>query len=289
MEAAAWAAPIATGHLRTPSIQRQHTSPVREADHFRGLSGHFHRMTSSLSVLPYPPRWMSTGSLTGKAMEASWKVSGDRVEGAAYRMMAMHVALANRIADDWSSISVASACRSRHAPSNGGEYVYPEDDLRREFWQFIRWRAADTRMQYDDPPEAHKLNELEDDRDGYLISMYDTQGPEEFRHGGCLDSPVAYMRLQDALLAFLIYRVSSSKGFRYSYETWLRTVVLIVTQAQREPGFLTVHVKVNHEETLLPATVDRRHGQDREFTMTLDGSWDCLSREAFETIQKTLS
>jgi hypothetical protein len=167
--------------------------------------------------------------------------------------------------------------------------MYPEDDLRREFWQFVRWRAADTRIQYDDPLVTHTLNELEDNRDGYLISMYDnTHGPEEFRYGFG-DGPVVYMRLQDALLAFLIYRVSSDGGFPYSYETWLRTVVLVVAQAQREPSLLTVRVQVDPNEDHLIFRSSDPQAKSREFTMALDGDWGCLSREAFDTTRETLA
>jgi len=172
--------------------------------------------------------------------------------------------------------------------------MYPEDDLRREFWQFVRLRAADIHA-WDGhrPQDFCYLDEIEDHRTSPLLSMYSDmhepgtdQLPEEFRYG-LGDLPIAYVTLQNALLAFLMYRVLSDQGFPYSYEAWLRTVVLVVAQAQREPYFLTVRIEVDHDGELIFPTSDR-HARCREFTMTLDGSWDCLSREAFETIKETV-
>jgi hypothetical protein len=174
-----------------------------------------------------------------------------------------------------------------YAQSNGGEYVYPEDDLRREFWQFVRWRAEDVRIAYDDRLEVHTLDELEDDRTGYLLSMYSRiDGPEEFRVGYG-DLPVIYMKLQDALLAFFIYRVSSKKGFPYRYAVWLRTVVLVVMQAHLEPHLLTVRVELDAEGR--PTSPASKLGVGtREYTMALDGAWECLSHDTFKIIKDTL-
>ena len=165
--------------------------------------------------------------------------------------------------------------------------MYPEDDLCREFWQFVRWRAEDVRIAYDDRLEAHTLDELEDDRTGYLLSMYSSvDRPEEFRMGYG-DLPVIYMKLQDALLAFFIYRVSSRKGFPYGYAVWLRTVVLVVTQAHLEPQLLTVRVELDAEGR--PTSLTSKPGvRTREYTMALDGVWECLSHYTFRIIKDTL-
>jgi hypothetical protein len=170
--------------------------------------------------------------------------------------------------------------------------MYPEDDLRREFWQFVRLRAADKRISDIFPEAFIMLNEIEDDRTSALLAMYSdvrhpgTQIPEETRHGSG-DGPVTYLTLQDALLAFLIYRVATNKGFPYSYETWLRTVVLVVTQAHREPRLLTVQVELNREGSPTLPTWNPE-ASSREFTLTLDGSWDCLSKDAFDAIRNNL-
>jgi hypothetical protein len=165
--------------------------------------------------------------------------------------------------------------------------VYPEDDLRREFWQFVRWRAEDVRIAYDDRLAAHTLDELEDDRTGYLLSMYSSVDRSEELRVGYGDMPVIYMKLQDALLAFFIYRVSSKKGFPYRYAVWLRTVALVVTQAHLEPHLLTVQVELDADGRPASPTSKPR-ARTREYTMALDGAWECLSHDTFKIIKDTL-
>ena len=174
----------------------------------------------------------------------------------------------------------------KYAQSNGGEYVYPEDDLRREFWQFVRWRAEDVRIAYDDRLEVHTLDELEDDRTGYLLSMYSRIGRHKEFRVGYGDLPIIYMKLQDALLAFFIYRVSSKKGFPYRYTVWLRTAVLVVTQAHLEPHLLTVRVELDAKGR--PTSPTSESGvRIREYSMSLDGVWECLNYDTFKIIKDT--
>lgn len=139
------------------------------------------------------------------------------------------------------------------------------------------------------------LDTLEHHRHFNLIDIadenrdFDEDEPGTFCNSGAGGSyPTAYKTLQDALLAFLIYRVSSSEAFPYPYATWLRTVVLVVTQAQREPRLLTVRFDED-ENGELWAPSQRPPATHREFTMTLEGSWDCLSHDTFKTIRGTFS
>jgi hypothetical protein len=141
-------------------------------------------------------------------------------------------------------------------------------------------------MQYDDPPQTHALNDIEDDREGYLISMYGAgRETEAFRYGFG-DGPVVYMTLQDALTAFLIYKATSAKGFEYNYKVWLRTVTLIVAQAQREPELLVLLVYADPQDNnnLFRSASSNPQATRHEFTMTLTGSWDCLSEDTFKII-----
>src|SRR5580658_4548805 len=100
MGAATWVASIAAGRVCGFSVQRQHMRPVREADHCRGHSGHLHRMTSSPSVLPFPPH----GRQMEVLVERQWKPTGGSVE-AEWRtftflwIAGMHIAFAGRISD----------------------------------------------------------------------------------------------------------------------------------------------------------------------------------------------
>lgn len=175
--------------------------------------------------------------------------------------------------------------------------MFPEDDLRLEFWLFVRERAVDCRSGAREPVGTKTLDSLEWKRHTCLIETadenrdYDEDVPGAFRNsGGGYGYPTAYKTLQNALLAFLVYRVSSSEGFPYSYATWLRTIVLVVTQAQREPRLLTVRIEEDENgELCAPSLRPAGPAGHREFTMTLEGSWDCLSHDTFKTIRRTFS
>ena len=172
--------------------------------------------------------------------------------------------------------------------------MYPEDDLSREFWHFVWSRACDPRKTRNDPAEeitphgTGALNSIEDRRNvvAWDLSEGKNQGlkEHEIRYANIT---VAYDSLQDALLAFLIYQVSASH-FPYDYSTWLRTVTLIVMDVARDPTRLTVIVPVTEDSVVgieLAPTSSTRH----EHIMTLVGSWDCLSRDTFNTIKETLT
>ena len=165
--------------------------------------------------------------------------------------------------------------------------MFPEDDLRGDFWLFVYMRALDPRVLVSDdfepdPAGSGLLNTLEERRD--VVRYYLAQGderPHEYEPGW----PVAYRSLQDALLAYLITRMSSpGLGFPYDYATWLRTVVLVVVDAQRDPSLLKVTITVDED-----GVPDPSGSQREERTMTLDGSWDCLSRDTFRTIRRAYS
>jgi hypothetical protein len=170
--------------------------------------------------------------------------------------------------------------------------VYPESDLSREFWHFVWSRACDPRKTRDDPPAeitpygSGALNRIEDRRNvvAWDLSEGNNRGLREHEIRDPAGFNVAYDSLQDALLAFLIYQVSDG-DFPYDYRTWLRTVVLIVMDVARDPERLTVIVPVTDSagDILLDPTSSTRH----EHVMTLEGSWDCLSRDTFNTIKGT--
>jgi len=173
--------------------------------------------------------------------------------------------------------------------------MYPEDDLCREFWHFVWSRACDPRKTRDDPPTdiqpygSASLNGIEDRRNvvAWDLSEGAKQGLNEHEIRDAAGFNVAYDSLQDALLAFLIYQVSDG-NFAYDYSTWLRTVVLIVMDVARDSERLKVIVPVTEDSTvgiLLDPTSSTRH----EHIMTLMGSWDCLSRDTFNTIKETLT
>jgi hypothetical protein len=169
--------------------------------------------------------------------------------------------------------------------------VFPEDDLRAEFWLFVYERALDPRISWkfeDDegyPAGSHVLEVLEAHRD--LVRFYLTQvddeedRPHEFEPGW----PVAYRSLQDALLAFLIELLSKAglERYLYDYATWLRTVVLVVADAQRDPSCLTISFPLN-EYGDPDRSIPPHHREER--TMTLDGTWGCLSRDTYKLIRR---
>jgi hypothetical protein len=96
--------------------------------------------------------------------------------------------------------------------------------------------------------------------------------------------------LQEALIAFLIYRVSRTDvgGFRYDYATWLRTVVLVVAGAQQQPELLEVHVHIGPGGILKGPSNDTSAGPwtDKVHSMTVDSDWSCLSQDTFNNIQR---
>ncbi len=169
--------------------------------------------------------------------------------------------------------------------------MFPEDGLRQEFWFFVRGRAVDPRIGEDSPHRTATLDTLEERRDVLQYFLADEDERVERYVPGW---PVAYDTLQEALLAFLIYEVSNKSyvDFPYDYATWLRTIVLIVANAQRDPSLLTVSIPVDSEGN--PESPDEmRRGmpyQEPTYqtrTMSLNGSWDCLSRDTFNFVRRT--
>ena len=102
--------------------------------------------------------------------------------------------------------------------------------------------------------------------------------------------PATYDTLQEALVAFLIYEVSKkgkglvTSSFPFGYATWLRTVVLIVADVQRDRMLLTVTVPTDYTGKASQAATHRR-----DHTMTLGDNWDCLSRDTFNAIRQAFS
>jgi hypothetical protein len=165
--------------------------------------------------------------------------------------------------------------------------VFPEDDLRLGFWQFVAGRAGDGRfdnVKNDNPV----LNGIEFNRDAARIdlesiSKIEAEKPDGFKQGN--GTTLGYASIQDALLAYLIQRASKApsilEGFPYNYTTWLRTVILVMADAACEPDRLTLHIPVNEE-----GEYDPQSSRLQEYTMRTDGPWDCLSRDTFDTIRK---
>lgn len=171
--------------------------------------------------------------------------------------------------------------------------MFPEDDLRLDFWQFVVGRADDARTDYELGPSL-VLNGLELHRG---VARQDVEGItnreasfNELEFQTDIGVVIGYTSIQDALLAYLIHRLSTASsgtissridGFPYDYATWLRTVVLVMTDAAREPDRLTLHIPVNEE-----GRYDPESSRVHEHTMRLDGSWDCLSRDTFAMIKR---
>jgi hypothetical protein len=162
--------------------------------------------------------------------------------------------------------------------------MFPEDDLRLRFWAFIRDRALDSEANTDVPDTTQTLDDIEANRSAAQMIRRDLLSKEwrPFEHGNA----VVYDTLQEALLAFLIYWVSR-EGFPYNYATWLRTVVLITADVQRNPSLLALRVEVDANGRLRGSSEGVERWTERTFAMTLDGSWDhCLSRDTFRTIRR---
>lgn len=173
--------------------------------------------------------------------------------------------------------------------------MFPESDIRLGFWRFLAERATDTRTGFDVSCGSGVLFHLEMNRD---VTRQDLEritptelAASENEITDSDGSTVGYATLQDALLAYLIYRVSQTGsptslpafGFQYDYATWLRTVVLVMEDALQDPSRLTVHMPVDEDGEYRSQT-----GLDKVkiHTMRIDGSWDCLSRDTFDTVKE---
>src|SRR5690242_19582531 len=112
-----------------------------------------------------------------------------------------------------------------------------ERDIANQFWHFVRGRAIDPRSNpYRDRVGSQTLEAIEYER----THIADYLSGDDLTV--LLDNtmiPWTYPTLQEALIAFLVHQASLNE-FPYPYEMWLRTVVLIVSDVQRDPEWLHV-------------------------------------------------
>src|SRR5262249_28536104 len=91
-------------------------------------------------------------------------------------------------------------------------------------------------------------------------------------------TPWVYPTLNEALLGFLIYRVSNTRRFPYTFENWLKTAFLVLADVQHQPDLLKI--RATTYERSGPALDTRESVR----TMAVTDDWDCLSRDAFEHV-----
>jgi hypothetical protein len=99
--------------------------------------------------------------------------------------------------------------------------------------------------------------------------------------------PHVFNTLQEALVAFLIDAIAKNQ-WRYPYEVWLRVVVLVLADAQRQPDyFLKVTARYfSDPEEFDPQNPSARRLREAELTMTISDDWSCLSRGTFAAIEQ---
>jgi hypothetical protein len=157
--------------------------------------------------------------------------------------------------------------------------MYPESDLRAAFWIFIYRRAFDERWgsgPKDQRPSAIALDKIE------FENWINYQAIGEDDQGVDLSSPYFprfYRTLQEALIAFLIDMTARGK-WPHPYETWLRLVVLVTADAQRDP---TRWLQIN---TLRPDSEPSTNRGGSLHVMTVSDDWSCLTHDTFEAIQR---
>jgi hypothetical protein len=155
--------------------------------------------------------------------------------------------------------------------------LFPERDLANEFWLFLRDQAIDPRGADGCRPPCRALDLFEIDRQmvtaylGDLIKDPSSAFPADENE----EEPRLYRTLQEALLAFLIYWQQAGRRFPITYDIWVRTIVLIMADAQRSPGFLRLEARDLSQE-----------GKAKEWahTMVISDDWDCLRRETYEFV-----
>jgi hypothetical protein len=103
--------------------------------------------------------------------------------------------------------------------------VFPEEDLRAEFWFFVRQRALDPRAKLGPikPAGTPELDWLEETRASIAYYLDESSQYVAYEQGG----PATYDTLQEALVAFLIYEVSK-RARDWSHQT---------SRSAMQPGF----------------------------------------------------
>ena len=156
--------------------------------------------------------------------------------------------------------------------------MFAAEELCHEFWAFVRYRAFDERNEY---MFSLPLMELDDDRRERSRYLQPVDERTVQFGTGSLDegarAPVVYETVQEALLDFLIDRIGTN--WVPDFLDWLRAQALIMSQAAREPEWLTVRTPV--------IGADGEWWPDHLAAHTMKvapGSWDSLSRETFDAL-----
>lgn len=161
--------------------------------------------------------------------------------------------------------------------------MFPEHDLKSEFWHFVYARAIDPRYGLDQRPESKVLDSIEMNRDNvrYTLEDVDDIPRLELQDQGW---PQVYPTLQEALLAFLIDKVARNE-FSYPYEVWLRMIILVMADAQREPNYWLRVTACNCAKDHYRNPEELR-GHKREHVMIISDDWSCLYRDVFELVRQ---
>lgn len=158
--------------------------------------------------------------------------------------------------------------------------LFPERELANEFWLFVFQQALDPRGSgLGRRPHCNALDKHEIERTGTKFRLEGVDGISEedfdFVAEGEVDRPRLYRTLQEALIAFLIYWQETATRFPVTYDIWLRAVVLVICDAQRNPAWLR-----------LEGCDLSRDGEPREFkhSVAISDDWDCLRREVYDYV-----
>jgi hypothetical protein len=168
--------------------------------------------------------------------------------------------------------------------------MFPERDIANGFWYFVRARAIDKRTVSNRSRAGSKtLDQLEITASKMRRKLASEQEKDEIRVlWGDDFIPWTYDTIQDALLAYLIDQAALGT-LPYAYETWLRAVVLVISDAQRDSGWLHV-VACDWDPASCegePPERCRQPGIERDHAMTVSDDWSCLSRETFDFVTST--
>jgi len=163
--------------------------------------------------------------------------------------------------------------------------MFPESNLAIEFWYFVRGRAIDPR---NGGPLRRTGSDALDRVDEHATMRYELECETRVNDNDLPyfnddpGYPWTYATIQEALVAFLIDRATEG-DFPYTYRIWLRTIILIMSDIQRDSGWLEL---IAQDETGEMGDKPAAERQQRH-TMKVSDDWSCLSCDTFDFILRT--